>query len=77
MGLIGPHLSPGGAGGVIQDLGGVAQDCGVSGGRRRGPWGWLKPIRLSSTLLLLAHSTSSSAAAPWRARHRCGRAWFP
>ena len=62
---------------VIQDLGCVACDCEVVGGRRQGPWGWFGPFTLSSTLHLLGSSTSSSAAAAWGARHGCGRGRFP
>ena len=59
---------------LIQDLGGVAQDCGVIVNQRRGPWGWFAPFTLSSTLHLLARSTSSSATSAWCAPPRC---WCP
>ena len=56
-----PHLSPGDAQGIIQDLRGIILVCGVIRGRRRSPRSWFRSRLLSSTLHLLARLTSSSA----------------
>ena len=73
MGLTRPHLSPDGAkGGVIQDLGGITQDCGVIRGRRRSLWDCFGPFTMSLALHLSTCSTSSLAAAELVSRHRGG-----